>query len=579
MNIQMLSYPIYKQVFQNYTMTSHNIDVIEKYKRKLEEHGIKKESDMIEDVDFVIPPLEGKDLEEHFKNIGENQCKPYKDIIDLLLLNIPPKPEKWLLQSGWTRYIPNSEPEKVDYPLERGVVFDVEVCINAGQTPTLATAVSATAWYGWISQSLIDGISKPVTSQQHSEDLLIPFESIKTHCFKLNEYQQMPKIIIGHNVSYDRLRIKEQYWLNRTGTRFLDTMSLHICASGLTSYQRTVLKSNKINEEDESWQSSSSLNSLSDVHKLYCGTHIEKETRNIFIDGSLLQIREDFDNVMDYCAGDVIATYNILKVLYPMFIERFPHPVTLAGILELSTAYLPVNNNWERYINDSEQTYNDLEIEGRLLLARRADQACQLLHNDKYKEDLWMWDQDWEIKELRTKRTLPKNAPKVVPQNKSSEINIEEEDDLIFNNLIGSKFVYKDLKNKFEHLNDKLYLLPVNRTLLAGYPNWYRKLCSKPDSSPDWIPGPHLITASMQVTPKLLNLTWEGYPLHYIRGLGWGLLVPFTSDETEGKFPLAKLLEKCRIPTDKSGLATVDFINISDYWFLSLQMKQRGDFP
>lgn len=562
-DIQMLSSPIYEQVFKNYKCNVFDTNLIRKYKQELEKHGIKNNLDVVKDVDFIIPTLEGDNLEEHFKNIGENQCKPYKYILDLLLLRIPPKPEYWLMKSGWTRYAPNSEPEEVDYPLEDGVIFDVEVCMTAGQAPTLATAVSINAWYGWVSQSVIDGTSKPVTSQQYFEDSLIPFESSEKDGFILNDYHKTAKIIVGHNVSYDRLRIKEQYWLNRTGTRFLDTMSLHLCVSGVTSYQRAILKSNKIEDEDLEWQSCSSLNSLSDVHKLYCGSFIEKDTRNIFVDGTLSQIRSDFNNVMNYCAGDVLATYEVLKVLYPMFLDRFPHPVTLAGMLELSTAYLPVNSNWERYINDAEQTYTDLEIEGRLLLARRADQACQLLHNEKYKEDLWMWDEDWEVKDFKLKKRISKDISNVHPNTISNKIGIEEENDLVFNNMTYDKIMYTNLEAKFEYLNEMQQLLPANRPLLPGYPNWYRKLCTKPHSSLDWVPGPHLISPSMQITPKLLNLTWEGYPLHYIRGLGWGLLVPFTSDiETERKLPLAKLLERCPLPTDKSGLAATDSINI-----------------
>lgn len=58
----------------------------------------------------------------------------------------------------------------------------------------------------------------------------------------LNEFQLKPKIIVGHNVSFDRIRVKEQYWLNRTGTKFLDAMSLHVSVSGTSSYQRAVLK-------------------------------------------------------------------------------------------------------------------------------------------------------------------------------------------------------------------------------------------------------------------------------------------------------------------------------------------------
>lgn len=31
------------------------------------------------------------------------------------------------------------------------------------------------------------------------------------------------------------------------------------------------------------------------------------------------------------------------------------------------------------------------------------------------------------------------------------------------------------------------------------------------------------------MTPKLLSLCWEGYPLHYVREHGWGFMVPFRS--------------------------------------------------
>ena len=49
-----------------------------------------------------------------------------------------------------------------------------------------------------------------------------------------------PLLIIGHNVSYDRARIAEQYDLELPRTRFLDTMALHIAVVGMTSGQRKV---------------------------------------------------------------------------------------------------------------------------------------------------------------------------------------------------------------------------------------------------------------------------------------------------------------------------------------------------
>jgi DNA polymerase gamma 1 len=46
-------------------------------------------------------------------------------------------------------------------------------------------------------------------------------------------------------------------------------------------------------------------------------------------------------------------------------------------------AYLPVNQSWEKYIADCEDTYEDLEKEMKSSLMRLADNACHLLHHDQ----------------------------------------------------------------------------------------------------------------------------------------------------------------------------------------------------
>ncbi|KAK9875775.1 hypothetical protein WA026_009568 [Henosepilachna vigintioctopunctata] len=347
-----------------------------------------------------------------------------------------------------------------------------------------------------------------------------------------------PKVVVGHNVSYDRARIKEQYWLERSGTRFIDTMSLHISVSGVTSYQRILLKSNKIEEEDESWKTVSSLNSLVEVYNLYCKKKMSKKTRDIFVEGTLSDIKSDFQSVMKYCSNDVVATYDVLKVLFPMFLERFPHPATLGGMLELSTAYLPVNNNWNRYIEDSMQTYDDLDIERKMTLVRRADQACSLLHKEKYEEDIWLWDQDWDVKYLKVKKKNSAESDKVPEESTSKKLKKDDDHD--------------PLEDKFKYLWKTKDNIGKIKPVVPGYPNWYRKLCNRPDSTPEWIPGPQLISTSMQITPKLLNLTWEGYPLHFVKAKGWGFLVPYSDDmDMERKLPLKQLLEKCPLSTNK----------------------------
>lgn len=530
--IQMMPKELHRQVFRNTDRENCvTASLIERCKRTLEKHNmVIKENDYVADVDFKIPPLEGENLQEHFQIIAKAQAEPYLNIITELLKEIPPAPKQWLMQEGWTRYTPDGEATPVDYPTEEGLVFDVEVCVQAGKAPTLATAVSSEAWYGWVSSSLIDGVAQPVTGQEYPIESLIPLESTpENNPFKLNDHLLKPKIVVGHNVAYDRARIKEQYWLERTGTRFVDTMSLHICVSGLTSYQRAVLKSGKIEDEDEAWQTQSSLNGLSDVHKLYCGKAIEKKTRDLFVDGDIKEIREQFQEVMNYCCGDVEATHRVLQKVFPLFTERFPHPVTFAGMLELGTAYLPVNSNWTRYVDDCEQVFEDLQTESKLLLMKRADQACQLLHDNRYRDDIWLWDQDWSVSDLKLRKTA---ILEQLPEDNET--------------------VDAVLAAKFQYLFDMKAYLPSIKSVLPGYPNWYKKLCTKPDSSPDWVPGPHLISTSMRITPKLLNLTWEGYPLHYIQGLGWGFLIPFTDDLDQPKIlPLKELLKSCPVLTDK----------------------------
>ncbi|XP_015593399.1 DNA polymerase subunit gamma-1, mitochondrial [Cephus cinctus] len=476
--------------------------------------------------------------------------------------DVPEMPKEWLLQEGWTRYT-KDKVESVDYPLEEGIVFDVEVCMSEGSLPTLATAVSSKAWYGWVSKSLIDGPGIPVQSLGHTTEMLIPIESSnEQNGQKLNNHQKKPKIVVGHNVSFDRTRIKEQYWLNCTGTRFIDTMSLHVSISGVNSYQRAILKSDQKQYEAEEWRKTASLNSLVEVYRLYCGKELDKKAKDVFIEGSLNDVRGQFNQLMMYCAHDVKATHSVLQQQFPMFLKRFPHPVTLAGMLELGLAYLPVNSNWERYIEESESTYEDLNYEAKCSLSKRADQVCKLMHNEKYKEDLWMWDQDWSIRDVKMKLKLSKGKNQEAEAEREKKTALREQSD-IEKYLTDDEDEADPLEEKFSYLHDTKYLLPAKMPHMPGYPAWYRKLCFK-ENDENWVPGPQNISTSMQITPKLLNLTWENYPLHYIKDHGWGFLVPYNNNlNVETKLPLKQLLEQCRVSNLTKSNDDVEYAMVS----------------
>lgn len=77
---------------------------------------------------------------------------------------------------------------------------------------------------------------------------------------------------------------------------FLDTLSLHMCISGLTGLQRNLMKAANVGKaEEEDWMDVGCLNNLRDVHQLYCGgKELEKEKRNIFIHGTLDDVKRNF---------------------------------------------------------------------------------------------------------------------------------------------------------------------------------------------------------------------------------------------------------------------------------------------
>ena len=89
-------------------------------------------------------------------------------------------------------------------------------------------------------------------------------------------------------------------------------------------------------------------------------------------------------DLVTYCAKDTIATQEVFSALWPKFLDRFPHPVSFAGMLEMGSAYLPVDRSWENYIRDADDTYEDLEKEMKCSLMKLADDSCNYLHGKRF---------------------------------------------------------------------------------------------------------------------------------------------------------------------------------------------------
>ncbi|XP_050009950.1 DNA polymerase subunit gamma-1 isoform X2 [Alexandromys fortis] len=552
--IQMLSRGLHKQIF-GCGGERPDEAAVQRSIKHLQKHGLwGQPATPLPDVQLRLPRLYGGNLDQHFRLLAQKQSLPYLEAAaSLLEAQLPPQPESWAWAEGWTRYGPEGEAEPVAIPEERALVFDVEVCLAEGTCPTLAVAISPSAWYSWCSRRLVEE-RYSWTSQLSPADL-IPLDISASACSSTQQDRQ-EQLVVGHNVSYDRAHIREQYLIQGSRMRFLDTMSMHMAISGLSSFQRSLWMAAKQGKHKTrhpthrsqksqrkasgpeisswDWMNISSANNLADVHSLYVGgPPLEKEPRELFIKGTMRDIRENFQDLMQYCARDVWATYEVFQQQLPLFLERCPHPVTLAGMLEMGVSYLPVNQNWERYLAEAQSTYEELQREMKKSLMDLANDACQLHSEQRYKEDPWLWDLEWDLQEFKQKKPKVKKLASRLPIEGAGPFG-EPTDQEDPGPPSEEEELQQDVvaRTRLQQLKNTTDLLPKRPQHLPGHPAWYRKLCPRLDD-PAWTPGPSLLSLQMRVTPKLMALTWDGFPLHYSDTHGWGYLVPGRRDNLD----------------------------------------------
>ncbi|KAI1702259.1 DNA polymerase family A domain-containing protein [Ditylenchus destructor] len=355
-----------------------------------------------------LPRLSAKgDIMAHFEQIAAEQFQESKRILKSGLgknLVLPKRPTKWALQPGWTAYDPKTgKQNEVKFPDEELLFFDTEVCVTEGQLPTLAVAVSPTKWYSWCSNRLLDLEQYP---EHPRPSHLIPLESP-------NEAERRPKVIVGHNVAYDRSKVREQYLQTKTPARFWDTMSMNIAISGMADHQRPMYeKADDDLQKDyaykdvlgwiDAWKMRVSKNSLEAVHNKLCGASsmtVDKTLKEMFVKNDMETIRNNFQALTDYCANDVQATFEIYQKLFPEFEKRFPSSITYCGMLEMANAYLPISSNWRAFAKkcDNERSEKSESVVRTFVSA--AKDVCEKLQvNNAYQKDPWMWVSDWSVK-------------------------------------------------------------------------------------------------------------------------------------------------------------------------------------
>lgn len=223
LNIQMLSKPLHQQIFGGREPAIKKT-AIDRCRKHLKSQGLwGKKGSTLPDIDINLPHLMGENIDAHFRNIAEMQSRPYLDLaVELMRTPLPPMPKEWSFTPGWTKYDPNTgEANSVDYPEDAGLIFDVEVCTMESPRPILATAASQRHWYSWVSKRLTSSEDFYANMQRRTVLTdLIPFETVEGETDSaVSKRSWNHRLIVGHNVGYDRARIKEQYFIKVRGIK------------------------------------------------------------------------------------------------------------------------------------------------------------------------------------------------------------------------------------------------------------------------------------------------------------------------------------------------------------------------
>ncbi|EPS44568.1 hypothetical protein H072_1479 [Dactylellina haptotyla CBS 200.50] len=374
-------------------------DLVELARLHLDLHDLLgKQSAPTDPIGFELPKLHGKSLDEHFFKLGTHTGQPWLGLAQRFseaASELPSRPVEWSKKPGWTKYEGNKVIDGKGPDEEEMLVFDVEVLYKISPYAVLACAASPTAWYSWISPQVL--------GESDTDKHLISFGDPKKQ-----------RIVIGHNVSYDRARIAEEYNLEQTGNFFLDTMSLHAAVNGMCSRQRPTWMKHRKNQElkekiaagvdpelstmmnkaveelePELWVDHSSMNSLRDVAAFHCGISVSKETRDMM--GEMKNVKElesNLDACLSYCAIDVATTHQVFKSVMPAFLVTCPHPVSFSALRHMGSLLLPVNSSWSNYVETSEKTYTDLLAKVKSHLESLTEQAVNISFGSGTREEM-----------------------------------------------------------------------------------------------------------------------------------------------------------------------------------------------
>lgn len=367
---------------------------------------------------------------------------------------------QWGNISGWQRAdLATGKLTIVEHPTEDIFVIDTETFYQADNMAIIATAVSTKGLYLWLHPSYVN-----------------PSLPYVTHYVPVGS----GKVIIGHNIGgFDASRLLECVQWGSPANHIIDTMSLHIVTSGVTSAQRWWYQDPNPRYVP-SWASHGCGNSLVSCYEYYTfrerddfaieGESAEstKNLRSIFMKADSMEtIVAAGEVLLTYAINDTLRTAELFGHLWPRYLESAPSWATVVGHSAIANSVVPLAPDWDSWVAHCDEMWTQELIEidsalSKLALELLEEYLSGELDENTIQADPWLAQMDWTTSWKVTKSGKPSSKS-------------------------------------------------------WGIPEWYKKLLPS-----GWTNSADIkLSLKAQVAPLLMRVSYQGQPVLFNRSLGW----------------------------------------------------------
>lgn len=473
------------------------------------------------DGDLPFPKLMGGTIESHFEAMAGEFVDDYKSYAnDFSTAKLPEIPgyDDFVFRPGWTRYEKVNGKwiiKQVPHPLEKAFTFDTETFVTGGAFPVIGTALSEKAAYIWLAAEMCDP-SLPV--EEWTQHDLIPLGH--------------GSFVVGHNISYDRVRARDGYTLDKTEPEnfYFDTLSAHIAISGLASGQRWLYvlagkDPDALTEEEKKklmfrprWATEGATNSLVNVYNFhvaavreYFGEEVhrmedaDKDIRDVFVKATEMHQLANRRDLLEYAMLDAFYTSELFQSLWRKYLESTPSKVALAGHMFLNGSRIPVSTDWPKWIDQVEKVFAEYN--------REMSDICHGLIREYVNE--WRVELDKDIAAVQEALDGDGRADIIAAAGLEKKKVIKITDVLkgLDKNAVFNWTHHADVWVRKDPWMSQLDWSPRGYVGKYAYmPKWASKYLV--DSS-------ERITTKSRISHLLLRLEWEGKPVVWIDNKGW----------------------------------------------------------